>query len=66
MMDESRRIARQAARLQWIADECSELARRGVPEGWSLELQASALERMAASLLSLSIGRVQGARALYA
>jgi hypothetical protein len=66
MMDESRRIARQAARLQWIADECRESARRGAPEGWSLELQASALERIAASLLSLGIGRVAGDRALYA
>lgn len=57
-MDETRRIARQAAELQWVADEYRERARRGAPEQWSLELQASALDRIAASLLSLRIGRI--------
>jgi hypothetical protein len=60
MVDETRRIARQAAKLQWVADEYRKRARRGAADRRSLEQQARTLDRMAACLLSLRIGRVAG------
>ena len=55
-MEDVRRLARQAGVLQWVADRYRERASRGAPESWSLERQAAALDGLAASLLSLSVG----------
>jgi len=62
-MSEVRRIARTAAKLQYLAEQYREQARRDASKRASLEGDAAALDRFAASLLALVSGETGVSRA---